>query len=301
MYNVHDNALYLTAPLAWEQGIPIFSKADVYTENYKKIANDHLDSMNKGDANPFIGDALWRELEASTRALVNQYIAPNSTVLDVGVGLGRVLENYNQLKRYGMDISLDYLEQSKQKGFDVCYAKIEDMPYRDMFFDAVVCCDVLEHVIDLHRCCQQITRVIKQGGTLIIRVPYKDDMEAYLSDNIPYEFVHLRSFDVPSLRLLFEKIYGCSYVTHALVAPHFKGAQTLNLRTLWIDDPFRKQLNDISEPKPQLDILRHMMVYSQEEINNAIGLIRDEYPALYATLLPHLVQPLEMNLVFKKK
>ena len=54
------------------------------------------------------------------------------------------------------------------------------MPYEDGFFDAIVACDVLEHVIDLNECCRQILRVLKPGGVLIVRVPFKEDLSPYL-------------------------------------------------------------------------------------------------------------------------
>ena len=299
--NSLDASIYRATPLDWSGSIPIFSAADSYTENYKKIAADHLASITDTVSNPFIEDALWKTLEDSTRAMIDTYIPKSSTVLDVGVGLGRVLEPYKDLTRYGMDISLDYLEKAQQKDFNVCYARIEDMPYQDGVFDAAISCDVLEHVLDLHLCCQQIMRVIKPGGVLILRVPYKENLDVYLSEDLPYEFIHLRSFDVSSLRLMFQKIYGCEYLTHSLVAPYFNGSHALYLRSLEANDPFRKAIHKIKQPKAELNVLRHMMHYSQEEINNAFFVLRDKHPELYATIIPHLVQPLEVNIVFRKK
>ena len=75
------------------------------------------------------------------------------------------------------------------------------------FDDNAITCDVLEHVIDLHRCCKQIVRILKPGGILIVRVPHLENLDAYLSKDLPYEFIHLRSFSVAALRLLFDKIY----------------------------------------------------------------------------------------------
>ncbi|MFM9889659.1 MAG: class I SAM-dependent methyltransferase [Rickettsiales bacterium] len=315
--------LYQSEPLSWSDAIPVFSAADSYNENYAKIAQDHLEAAEKqGIDNPFISDALWRELEDSTKLLVDKYIPAHSRVLDVGVGLGRVLESYTQLERYGIDISLDYMAIAQRKGIEVAYARIEDMPYHDEVFDAALSCDVLEHVIDLHACCMQIVRVVKKGGTIIIRVPQGEDMNAYLTPSIPYQFVHLRRFDVASLRLLFEKLYGCEYIEHQFVAPTFTGAHTLAIRTLEAADPFREtfkqlangenQTKELSQriwgkrtPEQRSDvfwkIIRHMTVYTQEDIHNNLGIIRDEYPELYAQIRPHLVQPLEVNVVFRKK
>ena len=48
--------------------------------------------------------------------------------------------------------------------------------------------------------------VVKEGGVVVVRVPYKEDLKIYLHPDFPYDFVHLRSFDENSLRILFEKI-----------------------------------------------------------------------------------------------
>ena len=97
------------------------------------------------------------------------------------------------------------------------------MPYRSEVFDIVVCTDVLEHVLDLNLCCQKILSVLKQTGVLIIRVPYLEDLGPYLSDGFPYKYVHFRTFDIPTLRLLFEKIFDCT-VSEVLLAGYRSAA-----------------------------------------------------------------------------
>ena len=43
----------------------------------------------------------------------------------------------------------------------------EHLPYESASFDAVVCVDVLEHVEDLQKVLQEITRVLKPGGLFL--------------------------------------------------------------------------------------------------------------------------------------
>jgi len=43
----------------------------------------------------------------------------------------------------------------------------EKLPFRNQYFDAVFCCDVLEHVCDLPKVISEISRVLKPGGLFI--------------------------------------------------------------------------------------------------------------------------------------
>lgn len=211
-----DNNIYLSNPLKSlnisDEDIPVFSELDDYVQNYEKISADHVAHMTKTGENPFMVEAFWSASEEQTRALLLPYLKKDTKILDVGVGMGRLLEKFPEHRRYGMDISTSYLPIAKQKGIDVCFSKIEDMPYRDGVFDIVVCTDVLEHVLDLKLALDQIYRVLKPGGVFIMRVPYKEELQPYLDPAFPYQFVHLRSFDEATIRLQLEKIHGFDVV-----------------------------------------------------------------------------------------
>jgi SAM-dependent methyltransferase len=290
---------YLREPIAVVEGIPVFSSRDFYVENYVKIAADHVTSIDNGHGNPFMDEGLWRRLEASTRTLVDAHVPDGARILDVGVGLGRVLESATRLQRFGIDISLDYLSRSRDKGFEVAFARIEDMPYPDGYFDAVMACDVLEHVIDLHACCVQILRVLRPGGTLIVRVPYKDDLDAYLDESLPYDLIHIRSFDVASLRLLFGKVHGLTYVEHTFVEPYLKDA-LLRIRLLPETSLLRRVALDATDPDHPLWTLRKSSQVSQEALRAWLFELREKEPAVYREVLPELVDSLEVNIVFRR-
>lgn len=204
-----DPELLASEPIGFHDGIPLFSKPTEYTDNYERISGDHLASLKKEGTNPFIPEDLWVEFERSTIELVQKYARPGDRILDAGVGLGRLLSHFPTLKRYGVDISLGYLEIARTKGIAVGYALMEELPFKPATFDLVVCTDVLEHVIDLNRCCANILNVLRPGGVLIVRVPCREDLSQYLAPDYPYRYVHLRAFDEFSLRLLFERVFDC--------------------------------------------------------------------------------------------
>jgi SAM-dependent methyltransferase len=215
-----DVGCYARPPLHLTEGIAVFSPTDAYVRNYERISEDHLKHFEATGHNPFMSEAHWREVEDSTASLLLQHVSPGARLLDVGVGMGRLLERFPQYRRFGMDISLRYLKYAQDKGIEVCMARIEDMPYKPGFFDACVCTDVLEHVLDLNDAVRRILATLREDGLLIVRVPFREDLSPYLADGFPYDMVHLRNFDQGSLRLFFEKIMGLevlqfSYAGHA--------------------------------------------------------------------------------------
>lgn len=203
-------SLYRAKPIDWRNGIPVFTIPDAYSENYERMAADHLEHASRTGENPFIDEELWREAEESTRALIRAHVSPGGRVLDVGVGTGRLLGPLSEYDRHGIDVSWPYLEVAAAAGIECAYSKAEEMPYADGVFDAVACTDVLEHVFEPKVVLDQIRRVLRPGGALILRVPYREPLQGYLAPGFPYELAHLRSFDEHSIRLLLEKIGGLS-------------------------------------------------------------------------------------------
>lgn len=290
--------LYKREPLYVEDGIPIFSGVDFYVENYEKIAKDHLEKISEGHENPFIEEELWVGLEENTRAHIKRHVTPGSRILDIGVGLGRVLEPLTEYKRYGIDISLDYLKQARARGIEVAMAKIEDLPFQDGFFDAIVTCDVLEHVLDLNLCCRRIIASLRPGGTLILRVPYKEDLSVYLRDDLPYEYIHLRNFDEASLRLLFGKIFGLEFKEANVSVPYLQGAPRLKLRLL--PEEAREKAHAILAEMPEAADILPALAVSEEALVTWLYELKSSQPALFKTLASELIHGMDVDCVFEK-
>ena len=200
---------YSNRPYQLVQNVRVYRPADdPYVENYEKIASDHAASQEVGLGNPFIEEQIWKDLEANTIDLISIYAKDCDSIVDVGVGTGRLLAHFPKLERYGLDISLTYISRLGSSGIQVCVGAIEDLPYASDAFDIVVCTDVLEHVIDLHKALLELKRVIRPGGVLIVRVPYREDLSLYLEPEYPYQLAHVRNFDEHGLRLQFERVHG---------------------------------------------------------------------------------------------
>lgn len=203
-------------PIEKIDGISVYSRTDEYIENYEKISNDHLDHLETHGENPFMSEEYWSQLEDETIVQISPFIQDGDKILDIGVGLGRLLSKIDKdVRKYGVDISLSYLKEAKKKGIEVIKSKIEELPYLDDTFDVIITTDVLEHVFDLNLCVRQIKRVLKPGGLVLVRVPNEEDLAVYLEYE-EYKYVHIRNFDKSSLGLLFKKVFEFEIVSTEL-------------------------------------------------------------------------------------
>ena len=261
--------MYKRKPIRFHGEIPMFSEPDEYCENYEEMSKKRIEYLSEhGNLEP-----EREESENSTIELMKKYLKAGDHVLDVGIGLARQLSQFPQCIRYGLDISFGYLEMAHQKGISVCFSRIEDMPYKDDFFDAVVCTDVLEHLIDLNGGVRKILSVLKPGGLAFIRTPNQEDLTPYLAPDFLYKFSHFRTFDEPSLRLLFEKIFNCTYLekNYALYLP------ILSRSLVQVDFPRKEQILDC--------IMRWL---------------KKRKPIWHKKALTKLYKPIEINIVVKK-
>ncbi len=100
-------------------------------------------------------------------------------VLDVGAGHGLLLSLLTEL---GHEChALDVQDQptahpdiygAKHIAFHLCNVEVDAIPYPDESFDAVVCCQVLEHFSHSHLpAMKEIRRVLRPGGIVEVDVP----------------------------------------------------------------------------------------------------------------------------------
>ncbi len=93
-------------------------------------------------------------------------------VLDVGCGGGILSEEFTRLgcQVSGLDQSAGSIAtaqaHARQEKLEIAYqvGAAESLPFESASFDAVVCCDVLEHVTALEKVVAEAARVLKPGG-----------------------------------------------------------------------------------------------------------------------------------------
>jgi ubiquinone/menaquinone biosynthesis C-methylase UbiE len=141
-----------------------------------------------------------------------------ATVLDVGCGAypSYAREIAAMGKRvHGVDFTFNYLRLARRKPIDMQLAQADAtrMPYRDSAFDAVICSETAEHILDDRATVQEIARVLKSGGLLFFTVPNLWNASRII------EMVKARDFQVRIVEYHIRE-YSARQVRH-LLSPWF--------------------------------------------------------------------------------
>ncbi|MGC8658509.1 MAG: class I SAM-dependent methyltransferase [Desulfomonilaceae bacterium] len=122
----------------------------------------------------------FRALHAIVRDALNRTGLPSgSRVLDAGCGTGQNLVNlmeHDGLEGFGFDISSCAASFWPRRNLSrVCVSSVNEIPFIDESFDAVVSVDVLEcKAVDEVAAYSEMWRVLKSGGVLLLVVPAYD-------------------------------------------------------------------------------------------------------------------------------
>ena len=103
-------------------------------------------------------------------------------LLDVGCGY---VPMYGYYKKYiDSCICIDWDNSLHKNSFlDISYDISKGLPLEDGKFDTVICSDVLEHIFDPDKLLHEIARVLKDGGVLLMNVPFH-----YWEHEEPYDY-----------------------------------------------------------------------------------------------------------------
>ncbi len=106
------------------------------------------------------------------------------SVIDIGCGDGELFSLIKKNSKYtGVDISPTQLKSFKNSLNStsnmpvLIEADVSSLPLETNSFDVAIACDVLEHVIDPLVVINEIKRVVKKGGYVIIGIPNENLLE----------------------------------------------------------------------------------------------------------------------------
>lgn len=92
--------------------------------------------------------------------------------LDVGCGSSVILQSLNYA--VGTDILANKLRYMRQYGVPLVRGSITALPIRDASFDCVICSQVIEHLPDEPGMFDELTRVLRPAGLLVLGTPDYD-------------------------------------------------------------------------------------------------------------------------------
>lgn len=101
-------------------------------------------------------------------------VFPEAKFLDIGCGAGQFLYEMKQLgikNVYGVEPGDFNEKQAKKEGLKIKKSDLINANYPEKFFDIITINQVLEHVNNPTEIVEEIYRILKKGGTLIIGVP----------------------------------------------------------------------------------------------------------------------------------
>jgi len=99
-------------------------------------------------------------------------------MLDAGGGTGRVSSRLRSMidEIVVCDLSLSMLKQAKNKGHLLTVqTHVEKLPFPNESFERIVVVDALHHFCDQRESIQELLRVLKTGGCLVIEEPNIDN------------------------------------------------------------------------------------------------------------------------------
>ena len=121
-------------------------------------------------------------------------------VIDVGCGTGHLLlalgnRLQQPLRLYGLDFSDSAIRRSKQlvPNAEFVVASVYEIPSPDDNFDVITCTETMEHLERPKEALEEMFRVLKPGGHLVVTVPdgAKDDWSGHANFWSAEELRHL--------------------------------------------------------------------------------------------------------------
>jgi ubiquinone/menaquinone biosynthesis C-methylase UbiE len=133
-----------------------------------------IENLRTDEVNAFGFAALERVLRRTD-------LKPGAKVLDAGCGTGTnsIWLAQQGFKVTGADFSDFALSEAKGEGIDYRREDLTALRFENASFDAVFCIGVLMHIPDVEKALQELVRILRPGGHLIIAEANANAPETY--------------------------------------------------------------------------------------------------------------------------
>lgn len=114
-------------------------------------------------------------IDERERRNITVELAEGDTLLEIGCADGVMTADLSKKipNIIASDISLAYLRQAKKIVVSAKFVRLDihELPFDNESFDCVICTEVLEHVYSPYKALDEIHRILKPKGSLILSVP----------------------------------------------------------------------------------------------------------------------------------
>jgi SAM-dependent methyltransferase len=156
---------------------------------------DNFGSLFENENYVLLKNYLYNYLLRKKAVEKNITIGNQGFVLEVGSGLSPMVTNTNTVVY--SEFSLEALRILKAKNGRGSYVAADGMqlPFKTGCFDHTICSEVLEHLADDRQALQELARVMKPSGQVIITFPHRKFYFAYDDHFVK----HLRRYELSEM------------------------------------------------------------------------------------------------------
>jgi ubiquinone/menaquinone biosynthesis C-methylase UbiE len=168
------------------------------------------------------------------KLLKKEAIKLRGKILDLGCGNGEysfLMAKHKNNKIFALESNERLCKEIVNKNIEnieVILADGHNLPFTDNTFDACFCNTVLEHVKDPEKVIREIKRVLKKEGTLVISIPFLQEIHADPHDfqrYTPYGLKHLmeeNNFIIKRIHCDFGSLNVLEYLTLGSIIWRFR-------------------------------------------------------------------------------
>lgn len=142
---------------------------------------------------------------------IKKYAKPGSKILDFGCGSGYLVGKLQEMgyDAHGVDFETDAIDYGANSGIkNLASGGGDRIEYADASFDLVVVLDVLEHIEYERPVIEELVRILKPGGKILVTVPAYQWMWG-VQDEVSH---HFRRYTEQSLVKVFKPFPGLTIV-----------------------------------------------------------------------------------------
>ena len=154
------------------------------SSTYKKIIH-YFNQASRERVKVMAADPLLNYEQRVRQETIIKLLKPKrgETILDLGCGEGqdvKIILPYG-VNYIGLDISLGMIEKAKEQfgsknKIKFLVGNANKLPFKDETFEKILCSEVIEHIPDYKKALNEIGRVLKKEGTLVLSTPNQNSL-----------------------------------------------------------------------------------------------------------------------------